>query len=188
MVVSLASLAAIPLPVLPLQILFLNLVTDVFPALALGVGEGDNQTMRGSPREPKEPIITAKGWLAITVYGLLITISVLGSLIVALWVLKMKEGQAVSVSFLTLAFGQIFHVFNMRDRGSGFLVNDITRNLYIWIAIGLCAFLILLAVYIPVIASVLGVVQPGREGWMLIIGMSLIPIIIGQIHKCLVGR
>ena len=188
MVVSLASFAAIPLPILPLQILFLNLVTDVFPALALGVGEGDNQTMKERPRGLKEPIITARGWYSITGYGFIITVAVFGALIIALEFFKMKESQAVTVSFLTLAFGQIFHVFNMRDRGSGLLINDITRNLYVWIAIVLCTILILAAVYIPVFADVLSVVHPGKEGWILIILMSILPLIIGQIHKSLVRK
>jgi Ca2+-transporting ATPase len=188
MVVSLASFAAIPLPILPLQILFLNLVTDVFPALALGVGEGDNQTMKERPRGLKEPIITARGWFSITGYGFIITVAVFGALIIALEFFKMNESQAVSISFLTLAFGQIFHVFNMRDRGSGFLVNDITRNLYVWGAIVLCTILILAAVYIPVFADVLSVVHPGKEGWILIILMSILPLIIGQIHKPLVRK
>lgn len=188
MVVFLASLAAIPLPILPLQILFLNLVTDVFPALALGVGEGDPQIMKIPPRDPKEPIIYSRHWLAISGYGLIMTLSVLGALLLALKWLDMEARQAVSVSFLTLAFVQLWHVFNMRDTGSGIFKNDITRNAYVWGALGLCIFLILCAVYIPSFADVLKVVDPGKEGWILVIVMSLLPLIIGQIHKSLVGK
>ncbi|HEY7535162.1 MAG TPA: cation-translocating P-type ATPase, partial [Thermodesulfobacteriota bacterium] len=104
MIVSIASLAAIPLPVLPLQILFLNLVTDVFPALALGIGEGDPQTMKRPPRNPKEPILSSQHWLTIGGYGVMITVSVLGALMIALFLLGMEEPKAISVSFLTLAF------------------------------------------------------------------------------------
>jgi Ca2+-transporting ATPase len=186
MVVFLASLAAIPLPILPLQILFLNLVTDVFPALALGVGEGDPQIMKRPPRDPREPIIYSRHWLAISGYGLIMTISVLGALLLSLKWFDMGVRRAVSVSFLTLAFVQLWHVFNMRDLGSGIFKNDITRNAYVWGALGLCTLLILCAVYIPRFADVLKVVDPGKEGWALVIVMSLIPLIIGQIHKSLV--
>ena len=188
MVVFLASLAAIPLPILPLQILFLNLVTDVFPALALGVGEGDPQIMKRPPRDPKEPIIYSRHWLAISGYGSIMTLSVLGSLVLALKWFNMEVRQAVSVSFLTLAFVQLWHVFNMRDRGSGILRNDITRNAYVWGALGLCTLLILCAVYIPSFADVLKVVDPGKDGWILVIVMSLLPLIIGQLHKSLIGK
>ena len=183
MIVTLASFAAIPLPILPLQILFLNLVTDVFPALALSVGDGDSQIMRQPPRDPKEPILTSQHWLAIGAYGVIITMSVLGSLVLSLTWADMKEQQAVTVSFLTLAFVQLWHVFNMRDKGSGFILNDISRNPFIWGALGLCILLLLAAVYIPVFANVLHVVNPGKEGWMLILVMSGIPFIIGQIAK-----
>jgi P-type Ca2+ transporter type 2C len=186
MVVFLASLAAIPLPILPLQILFLNLVTDVFPALALGVGEGDPQIMKRPPRDPREPIIYSRHWLAISGYGLIMTISVLGALLLSLKWFDMGVRRAVSVSFLTLAFVQLWHVFNMRDLGSGIFKNDITRNAYVWGALGLCTLLILCAVYIPSFADVLKVVDPGKEGWALVIVMSLIPLIIGQIHKSFV--
>lgn len=183
LVVFLASLAAIPLPILPLQILFLNLVTDVFPALALGVGEGDSGVMKRPPRDPAEPIVSRRHWLLISGYGLIMTVSVLGALLLALKWLNMEIRQAVSVSFLTLAFVQLWHVFNMRDAGSSIFRNDITRNSYVWGALGLCIILILSAVYIPSIAEVIKVVHPGRDGWVLIIMMSLLPLVIAQIHK-----
>ncbi len=188
MVVSIASLAALPLPILPLQILFLNLVTDVFPALALGVGEGDTQTMKKPPRDPKEPILTSQNWLAIGGYGVMMTLSVIGALMIALIWLGMEEQQAVSVSFLTLAFVQLWHVFNMRDRGSGFIRNDITRNPFIWGALGLCIVLLLAAVYTPVFARVLRVVDPGKEGWILVLVMSSIPCLIGGVLKSRKGQ
>ncbi|HEX3036255.1 MAG TPA: cation-transporting P-type ATPase [Thermodesulfobacteriota bacterium] len=183
MVVSLASFVNAPLPILPLQILFLNLVTDVFPALALGVGEGDPEVMKRSPRNPKEPILTRRRWLSIGGYGSIITVSVLGAFALALSWLKMEEKEAVTISFLTLAFSQLFHVFNMRDRGSRFLRNDVTRNPYIWGAFALCALILLGAVYIPGFAVVLSVADPGLNGWVLVLVMSIIPLVIGQIFK-----
>jgi Ca2+-transporting ATPase len=182
-VVFLASLINVPLPIRPLQILFLNLVTDVFPALALGVGEGDPGVMNRPPRDTEEPILTRRHWGAIGGYGLIITISVLGVLGLALNWLGMEEGQAVTVSFLTLAFAQLWHVFNMRDRDSSLLRNEVTRNLYVWGALALCTGLLLGAVYLPILSDVLKVVQPDLEGWILVIVSSLIPLVVGQILK-----
>ncbi len=183
MIVSLASFAAIPLPILPLQILFLNLVTDVFPALALGMGEGDEKIMKFPPRDPKEPIITNRNWLSIGGYGAIITLSVLGALILAIRKLGFSDEKAVSVSFLTLAFAQLFHVFNMRDAGSGLFRNEITRNKYVWGALLLCTVIILVAVYFTPLAHVLKVLNPGRDGWTLIAVMSILPMVLGQILK-----
>ena len=183
MIVAFASFALIPLPILPLQILFLNLVTDIFPALALGMGEGDEHIMKEPPRDPKEPLLSRRRWLGIAGYGAVITLSVLGALLYAIHGLGYGSEQAVSVSFLTLAFTQLFHVFNMRDRGSAFVNNEITRNPYVWGALGLCSLLIAAAVYIRPLAEVLRIIPPGIEGWTLIAVMSLVPLTIGQILK-----
>jgi len=183
MVVSLASIANAPLPIRPLQILFLNLVTDVFPALALGVGEGDPAIMERSPRDPDEPIMTRRHWLAMAGYGLTITLSVFGALLLAFNWLGMGTKQAVTVSFLTLAFAQLWHVFNMRERGSSLLRNDITGNPFVWGALVLCTGLLLAAVYVPGLADVLRVADPGTRGWAVVISMSLVPWAIGQILK-----
>ena len=80
LIIALASFAGAPLPLLPLQILFLNLVTDVFPALALGVGEGSPGVMDRPPRDKEEPILTRGHWRAISGYSAAITASVLAAL------------------------------------------------------------------------------------------------------------
>ncbi len=181
--VAMVSVTNAPLPLLPLQILFLNLVTDVFPALALGLGEGSSDVMNHGPRPPKEGIITPRHWTAIGGYGLLITAAVIGSLAIAIKILGLVGKEAVSISFLTLALAQLWHVFNMGYRGTGFLRNDVTRNPFIWIALGVCLLLILSAVYIPVLADVLSVSVPSKEGWMVVITMSLFPLAAGRIFK-----
>jgi Ca2+-transporting ATPase len=185
MSVALASMLNIPLPILPLQILFLNLITDVFPALALGMGQGDVAIMDRPPRDPKESILERRHWVLISTYGFLITIAVLGVLVIALQGLGFAREKAMTVSFLTLAFAQLWHVFNMRERGSKFAINEITRNRYVWGALLLCIGLILVAVYIPGLAVVLKVVDPGVNGWLLIIAASLFPLIVGQSIKAL---
>jgi Ca2+-transporting ATPase len=95
----------------------------------------------------------------------------------------MGEEQAVTVSFLTLAFAQLWHVFNMRDRDSNILRNEVSGNRFVWAALALCAALLLGAVYIPVLADVLKVVDPGLKGWALVLMMSLVPLVVGQVLK-----
>ncbi len=179
-VVLLGVVAQTPLPILPLQILFLNLVTDVFPALALGLGEGDEHVMTRPPREPSEPVLTRRHWTEIAVFGGIIAVSVLGALLISLRVLEFDESRAVTVSFLTLALAQLWHVFNMRPPGSRFFVNRVTRNRYVWLALGLCVGLIFAAVHVPLLAAALRTTQPGRDGWLLAGAMSLLPTVLGQ--------
>jgi len=179
--VAIASFAGLPLPLLPLQILFLNLVTDVFPALALGAGEGSPGLMRRPPRPAEEPIVAARHWWAIGGYGGLIAAVVLGVLMLSIRLLGFTEAQGTTIAFLTLAFAQLWHVFNMRDSGSGFLRNDVTCNAYVWGALGICTALLAAAVYLPGLATVLRTVDPTLKGWLLILVGSLVPWVVGQL-------
>ena len=179
--VGLASMFNTPLPILPLQILYLNMITDVFPALALGLSAGTPELMKQAPRDPKEPIVTKRHWWAIAGYGTLLTIATLGAFGLALWMYKLPYQQAATISFLTLAFAQLLHVLNMRQPGGRWWDNEVTRNPYVWGALVLCTFLLLFAVYFPPLAGALHVTAPGKTGWLLIAGMSLIPVVIGQL-------
>jgi Ca2+-transporting ATPase len=183
MIVAFPMLVGAPMPILPLQILYLNMIGDVFPALALGVGKGDPSKMQHPPRDSKEPILTDRHWIVIGIYGLMIALPVLGSFFLAFTRLNMDKNQAITVAFLTLAFARLWHVFNMRDRGSTLLLNDVTRNPFIWGALGLCTGLLIAAVYLPGLSLVLSMVQPGLTGWLVIFGMSLIPLAVGQVLK-----
>jgi Ca2+-transporting ATPase len=181
LVIGLASLlwTDAPLPLTALQILFLNLVTDVFPALALGLGEGTDSIMTRPPRRRNEPILTRRHWTEIAIYGALLTISVLGTYWYALESPGIGPDSAVTVSFLTLAFAQLWHVFNIRAPESPRFKNEITNNPYVWGALVLCAVILVAVLYIPTTASVLSVAPPSFEGWLCILVGSFMPAVVG---------
>jgi Ca2+-transporting ATPase len=180
LVVGLAVGIGLPMPLLPLQILFLNLVTDVFPAFALGLGRGDGEVMRKPPRDPKEQILDRARWRLIAVLGALITVATLGAFLLALTWLALVPDAAVTVAFLTLALAQLWNVFNMRDPDAGLISNDVTRNAYVWGAIVLCLGLIGFAVGLPTLANLLGLPWPGPQGLALAAVASLVPLVLGQ--------
>ncbi len=186
--VAIASFVGAPLPLLPLQILFLNAVNDVFPALALGAGQGNRNVMQRPPRNPQEALLTPYYWGMIGVYGVIIAATVLGIFALALQVLMLPQEQAVTLSFLTLAFARLWHVFNMRDSDSSLVRNEISVNPYIWGALAICTALLLFGTYTPGISTVLDLVNPGLKGWGLILSGSLIPLVIGQILKMVEGK
>jgi Ca2+-transporting ATPase len=181
--VGLASLAGAPLPILPLQILFLNLITDVFPALALGVSEGHRDIMRQPPRDPAEPFLTAAHWLRIVGFSLLLTVPVLAGLAIARLVLHMPTPQAVTVSFLVLAMGQLAHVFNMPAAGAPLVVNHVTRNPWVWGALLLCVVLVTVGVYAPLLSNVLQTHDPGVSGWILALTLGAVPALVGLLLR-----
>jgi Ca2+-transporting ATPase len=186
--VGLASMAGIPLPLRPLQILFINMVLDVYPALALGLGEPEPGLMEKPPRDPGEAVLTRKHWVSIMGFGALIMVPTLFGLLIALHWMGMSKDEAVTVSFLTLAFARLWHVFNMRDRRSRFMRNEVTTNVWVWGAIGICVALLLATVYVPGLSTVLETAKPDGPAWLLILGLSLVPFVVGQLVKSMSSR
>ncbi|MCZ4289954.1 cation-translocating P-type ATPase [Hoeflea alexandrii] len=180
LVVGIAVGAGLPAPLLPLQILFLNLVTDVFPAFALGLGRGDAHVMARPPRDPREQIVDRPRWWLIGILGGAITLATLAAFLLALFWLRLDAGAAVTVAFLTLALAQLWNVFNVRDADAGLFDNEVTRNPYVWGALALCLGLIGLAVWLPSLAGLLGLPHPGATGLALSLAASLAPLLLGQ--------
>ena len=99
LVVGVAVLSTLPLPLLPLQILYLNLVTDVFPAFALAMGEGEPGILKRPPRDPREPLLGRRHWVAIMLQALALTAAIFGALTVAQLGLGLDGRAAVTVTF-----------------------------------------------------------------------------------------
>ncbi|MBO0340315.1 MAG: cation-transporting P-type ATPase [Bacteroidota bacterium] len=176
-IVGVAALLNITSPLLPLQILFLNLVTDIFPALALGFGKGEDGVMEKPPRNTEDPIMTALHWKSTILYGLSITISVLGITIFSEYSLQLPPQQINNLAFYTLIIAQLLHVFNMPSRHAPFIHNEVTKNPWIWGAIVLSLGITLATYFIPVMARALSLVRISwsEMGWPLLFGgISLI--------------
>ncbi|WP_229598005.1 cation-translocating P-type ATPase [Roseibium aggregatum] len=188
LIVGIAVGVGLPVPLLPLQILFLNLVTDVFPAFALGFGKGDDGVMQRPPRDPREPIVDRSRWILIGYVGCLITISTLSAFAVALFLLGLETDRAITVAFLTLALSQLWNVFNMRVAAGSVWKSDVLRNGYVWGAIALCLGLIALAMLNRDLAALLALPWPGRLGLTLAVVTSFVPLVFGQVWIWLMSR
>lgn len=168
---------------LPLQILFLNMVTDVFPALALGLGKGDKTVMDRPPRDPKNLIVSNKNWIAISLYAAAMTIAVIAAVIYCKEVISTDAKILNNVAFIALVFAQLFHVFNMSSAQSKLLVNEITKNKFVWIALLICTMLVVLVYALPQMRLVLGLTILSTELWLVSILAGLIPLVLVQIYK-----
>jgi Ca2+-transporting ATPase len=183
--IGLAAAVGWPLPILPLQILYLNLFTDVFPAVALAVGEGDPAVMRRPPRARDEPFLTRRHWVAIVFHGVALTAAVLGGFGLARTTLALDDAAAVTVAFATLGFSQLWHVFDMADPAASPVRNDVTRNPWVWAAVALCTVAMIAGLLMPGLAPLLGAVPLPIEGWLLAIGLSLAPLALVQLARAL---
>lgn len=153
----------------PLQILFLNLVTDVFPALALGVGRGDASVMKEKPRHKTEQILSPGHWGKILTFGLMLTLLTFGAVILRGWISPISPDHAMSLLFYSLAFGQLLHVFNMRRASESILGNGVTRNPWVWGALLLCSILLLSIQWVPTLRDVLNVGAMDTASWLVLI-------------------
>jgi Ca2+-transporting ATPase len=174
--------------ILPLQILFLNIVTDVFPALALGLGKGDKTVMKRPPRSPKEEIVNHKDWIKIAWYAFAITMSVMVAVIYSKYFITRDHQILNNVAFVTLAFAQLFHVFNMSSPKSKIWKNEVTRNHFVWYAVILCTALIVMVFVVPYFRVPLGLVLLDINIWFVVILASLIPLVVVQLLKVIRNR
>jgi P-type Ca2+ transporter type 2C len=179
--VGLASLLNWPLPLRPLQILYLNVITDIFPALALSVGKGNPEAaMKRPPRPADEDILEGPQWRRISFWSLLIAGSVLAVLMTGKQLLQLDEATAITLSFLTLAFAKLWFVFSLRDPDTPLIQSDVVRNRWMWPALAGCVVLLFCAVYLPGLNRVLETAGPGWQGWGLVLSFSLLPVLAGM--------
>lgn len=187
-IIAAISFSLFQLPLLPLQLLFLNLLSDVFPALALGIGEGNTNIMEHKPKDPKEPIISNKNWGIIGSYGLILAVYITGAYFFAFSYWELSPALCNNVAFFSLAFAQLWHVFNMREADEPILNNQVTRNNYVWAAIAFCAIIIIGAYLLPQISAILSFQDLETHVWILIVITSILPLLTIQTLKELTKR
>ncbi len=177
-----------PLPLGVLQILWLNLVTDIFPALALALEPSAPDVMRQPPRDPSEPLMTASfGWLIVWQGLLLSGCSLVAFALGMRWYGSEGEGlkHAVTIAFMTLALAQVFHAFNARSRKRSAFTSRLFTNGWLWGATLVCVLLQLAAVYVPLLRNVLHTVPLTSADWGLIAVGSLTPVAVVEFVKLL---
>jgi Ca2+-transporting ATPase len=186
LVVLLALLAGWPLPLGPLQVLWLNMITDVFPALALALEPSAPDMMRRRPRDPKEPLL---GWRFIGLIswqgGVLTAVTLLAFALGLHWYAAQGDGlrHATTMAFMTLALAQTFHVFNARSRTRSALTGWLFSNGWLWFAVLLCLLLQVAAVTLPVLQRLLHTVPPSLSDWGVILTCSLAPLALVELVK-----
>lgn len=183
-----AGVAGWPLPLLPLQILWLNLVTDTFPALALAMEPAEPDIMRRAPRDPQAAILSGRFIRAIGFYGGLVTVSTLAAFLLTLDGEPGSYERAVTYAFMTLALAQIFHLGNARSPTPVLRPARALRNRYALGAVALAVGLQFLAIYFPPLAQVLRVVPLALADWIVIGALAAVPAVVGQTLRWLRAR
>jgi Ca2+-transporting ATPase len=179
-----ATIAGLPLPLLPLQILWLNLVTDVFPALALAGEPAEPGIMQQQPLDGRRQRPPASFGRSVLIQGALLASASLAAFYWA-WQSTGDTRRAATVAFLTLGLGQLFHVFNSRFETGSIFSRRIFSNRAVWGAIGLTIVLQGAAVYLPGLQLLLKTVAPSAQEWGVIWLAALTPALFIEIYKAI---
>jgi Ca2+-transporting ATPase len=184
--VFIALMIGWPLPLVALQILWLNLVTDIFPAFALALEPSAPNVMKRPPRDPKESLLPWPFIILIVWQGLLLTsVTLIAFGIGMRWHGDDGDGlrRATTMAFMTLALSQVFHVFNARSQTRSAFTDRLFTNAWLWGAVGMCLVLQAAAVYVPLLQRVLRTVPPTIQEWGVIGICSLLPVIVVELVK-----
>jgi Ca2+-transporting ATPase len=185
LVMFVGSLMGLPVPLLPVQILWVNLVTDGLPALALGVDPVAPDVMKRRPRPPDEPVVTRRRGLLMLVQGAFIATCSLGAF---LFVLKIEEeglARARTAAFVVLACSQLFHSYNCRNLTESLFRIGVFTNKSLLAATGISFVLQMAVVYIPPLQTVFKTEPLGLFDWVLVLVISSLPLWGTEIYKAL---
>lgn len=192
-----AILLDMPVPLIATQILWINLITDAFPAIALGVDPGDHDVMKNKPRDPKESFFAHGAGFRAIVGGVLI-----GTLTLAAFYFGLTEFgygffdvpendpnyesaliYARTMAFVVLGSSQLFYSLSLRHETKSIFQIGIFSNMYLIGAIVLGLILQLGVIEIPALAALFKCVNLNAQDWQIVFGFACVPLIVNEIEK-----
>jgi P-type Ca2+ transporter type 2C len=186
MVIFLTTLAGQPPPLTAIQLLWLNLLTDGAPALALGLEHGDPDIMEQPPRPPREPIINRLMLTGIIVQTIAITAIVLTAYYIG-WAWNPSDlTLAQTMAFITLSTSELARAYTARSERVSLFRLGVFSNKFMQYAVLLSIVLLLGAVYVPFLQPVFSTMPLGVREWTVILPLLLVPSIAAEITKAVV--
>ncbi|MGI6485798.1 MAG: cation-translocating P-type ATPase [Tepidanaerobacteraceae bacterium] len=182
LIIFTAMLIGLPVPLKPIQILWLNLLTDAFPALALGIEKKEPDIMKQPPRKPDAPIMDKRMKIQISIQSVSMAIAVLGVFVYAL-----TTGASIEVArtyaFTTLIFSELLRAYTSRSETNSVFKIGLFSNKFMVVATLVSFVLLLLALYVPMLRVVFDTTHLTIGEWDLIIGFGLIPFATAELAK-----
>jgi Ca2+-transporting ATPase len=209
MVIFLATLARLPVPLTAIQLLWLNLITDGAPALALAVEKGDPDIMEQKPRAKSEPVINRSMMLGMVIQTIAQTAAVLTAFALGLiWHLEagaLMAGNpliyllqhdwrgvdvqtAETMAFVTLSLCELFRAYTVRSERASIFQIGVFSNRYMQYAVGLSIALLLLVCGVPFLQPIFNTHFLQASEWAIVVGLALIPATAEEITKFFLRR
>lgn len=186
MVIFLATLAGSPPPLTAIQLLWLNLLTDGAPALALGLEKGDPDIMERPPRPVNEPIINRLMVIGMIVQTIAITSVVLAAYYIGWNWDHSNLALARTMAFVTLSASELVRSYTARSERASLFRLGVFSNKYMQYAVSLSVILLLGVIYVPVLRPVFGTALLGMREWAVVLPLLLVPGIAAEITKAIV--
>jgi Ca2+-transporting ATPase len=211
MIIFLATLAGLPAPLTAIQLLWLNLITDGAPALALAMEKGDPDIMDQKPRAKSEPIVNRSMGIGIVVQTIVQTGAVLGAFVMGLiWHLEagavipsganalsfviahdwrgIDVQTAETMAFVTLSLAELFRAYTVRSERASIFKIGIFSNRYMQYAVGLSVSLLLIVCIVPFLQPIFNTHFLSVREWGVVLGLALTPAIAEEITKFFLRR
>ena len=196
-IMSLFVLENLPTPLLAIHILWVNLITDSLPAVALGADAKESGIMDDKPRDPKESLFSRGGYTITFGYGLLITITT----VFAFLMIPIFEGgarslediaqlfdsnadilmQSQTAAFCVLSLSELFHMLGMTSLRKSFIHNFWSKNWLLWVAFGLGVALQVAVVNIPGLNNFFSCAPLDIKHWGIVFALSFAPLVVHEI-------
>ncbi|MFW6289237.1 MAG: cation transporting ATPase C-terminal domain-containing protein, partial [Spirochaetota bacterium] len=183
LVIFIAMIAGLAIPLTPIMILWLNLVTDGAPALALGVEPGDPEIMDRPPRPPSEPIINSDMRIGILVQAIVMTIAVLGVYLLALEQYPDDLPVARTMAFSTLVLSELWRAFTARSERLSIFRIGLVSNRWMLAAVASSVVFLLAVVYVPFLRPAFDTAALGLADWLELLPFTLAAAIAAEVTK-----
>ncbi|MFP4113841.1 MAG: cation-translocating P-type ATPase [Spirochaetales bacterium] len=173
-------------PLLPIHILWVNLITDSLPALGLGMDAGDPHALAKPPRNPEESIFAGGTGLSVILNGFVIGAITLVAFRIGSAMYADSLVHARTMAFVVLAMSQLFHAFDVRDNAESIFTLGLFSNKWLWLALGVGAALQWLVITVPVFASLFEVFPLLPIDWAIAVGLALVPVLVNETVKVVI--
>lgn len=170
-------------PLISIHILWVNLITDTFPALSLGVDPDDSSVMEEKPRNPKEGLFTKPVLIETLLNGLLIGILTLTAFQVGLKLYSNSLMHAQTMAFVVLSVSQLFHAFNFRHSKKSIFTVGFFKNKFLVLSLVIGLLLQVIIITVPFLAEAFKVYTLNLRDWAFVLGLSIIPLVFNEIWK-----
>jgi Ca2+-transporting ATPase len=188
LIIFLAMLAGLPIPLTPIMLLWLNLVTDGAPALALGLEKGDPDTMKRPPRPTKEPIINREMLSGVIVQGIVMTTAVLAAFVYGLNRYPGNLADAQTVAFATLIVSELLRAYTARSERYSLFSIGVLGNKWMQYAVGSSLLLLLAVIYVPFLQQFFGTIPLTLGDWLVMTPLFLVSSVAAEITKAVLRR